>query len=134
MNPARRRNTQQRRIVMEELEKLCNHPAADELYDAVKRRLPGISKGTVYRNLQVLAEQESVKTIESSGGVRHYDHNTHEHYHVRCTGCGKVADVSLEDIDLPRLTRRQTSGFTIERHNLELFGLCPTCQKRRRGG
>jgi Fur family ferric uptake transcriptional regulator len=124
--------TQQRQIVMEELEKLCNHPTADELYDAVRRRMPSISKGTVYRNLQILAEQESVRTIESAGGVRHYDHNTHEHYHVKCTCCGKVADVALDDLGLPRLSKRQTSGYTIDGHNLELFGLCPTCQKKRR--
>jgi Fur family ferric uptake transcriptional regulator len=134
MSPAQRRMTQQRQIVMEELEKLCNHPTADELYEAVKRRLPSISKGTVYRNLQILAEQDSVLTIESSGGVRHYDHNAHDHYHVQCSSCGKVADVALEEVGLPRLSKRQASGFTIERHNLELFGLCPTCQKKRREG
>jgi outer membrane protein assembly factor BamB len=56
---------------------------------SLRRRMPSIGKGTVHRNLQILSEQGRVPAIESSSGQRHYDHNAHEHYRVRCWQCGE---------------------------------------------
>ena len=57
------RMTSQRRVILEELAKVATHPTADELYQQVRRRLPRISLGTVYRNLEVLASAGKVSKV-----------------------------------------------------------------------
>ena len=130
MCPTQRRMTQQRRVLMEVLQDLGNHPTADELYAAVKKRLPGVSKGTVYRNLQVLTENRDVRTISTRTGIRHYDHDAHNHYHIHCTQCGRLADVSLKPLDITALSKSQVSGFEVTGHNIELSGVCPECSAK----
>ena len=50
------RMTQQRKVILEELKNMNSHPGADEIYERVRKRLPRISLGTVYRNLEILSE------------------------------------------------------------------------------
>ena len=124
--PHSQRVTRQRTIILEELRKVVTHPTADELYNMVRRRLPRISLGTVYRNLDLLAEQGAILKIESSGGSRRFDGNLHPHQHVRCLKCGKVADAMLS-IPVPDTSRLVLPGFTITAARLEFDGLCDAC-------
>jgi Fur family ferric uptake transcriptional regulator len=82
------RMTRQRRTIMEVLEKVDNHPAADEIYEMVRHKLPHISLGTVYRNLDVLSEHGLIRKMEFAGSQRRFDGRRNNHYHLRCTGCG----------------------------------------------
>ncbi len=59
--------TRQRSIILEELRNVCTHPSADEIYEMVRRRLPRISLGTVYRNLEILCELREIQKIETGG-------------------------------------------------------------------
>jgi len=123
------RMTRQRKIILEELRKLKTHPTADELYDAVRARLPRISLGTVYRNLDVLQENGEVLKLESAGSQKRFDGDMHPHYHVRCVQCGRVGDVlaEVEDVDVRGLS---APGFEITGGTIEFFGICDQCRER----
>jgi Fur family ferric uptake transcriptional regulator len=82
-NPFDRR-TPQREILLEELAKTNSHPTACELYDIVRRRLPRIGLGTVYRNLELMAESGMIVKLEVGGVQKRFDADTTPHYHIRC--------------------------------------------------
>ena len=125
------RMTPQRQIILDELRQSHSHPTADQLYDRVRRRLPRVSLGTVYRNLEVLAEQGVIQRVDGIGTQRRFDINPQRHFHVRCLQCGRVDDIetdlsfSVDDI------RLQPSGYEICDVHLEFLGVCPDCQEKR---
>ncbi len=120
--------TRQRQVILDELRKLTSHPTADEVYQLVRRRLPHISLGTVYRNLEILAQNDMVRKLEFGGSQRRFDGTVDNHYHVRCRQCGRMEDLSVEPlIDLNDVAASQTR-FHITGHRLEFMGLCPDCQ------
>jgi len=87
--------TSQRRAVLDVLRARRWHPTADEVFAEVRRRMPRISLGTVYRSLELLSRERLVSVIEVPGGPRRYDGVTEEHMHARCLRCGAVGDVKL---------------------------------------
>ena len=122
------RMTQQRRVILEELAAVTSHPTADELYQSVRRRLPRISLGTVYRNLEIMAQKGEIQRIGAAGTQRRFDATTAVHYHIRCTTCGRVADLSLKPIIRLEQEAANISGFAISGHWVEFQGACPECQ------
>ena len=132
--PATFRVTAQRRTILDELRRDHSHPTADEVYERVRRTLPRISLGTVYRNLELLAERGLIRRLDGTGSKRRYDGDTDAHYHVRCERCGRVDDVHTPPIQVPRRAVARASGYRITGHRLELTGLCPTCRDKGRRG
>ncbi|NNK14655.1 MAG: transcriptional repressor, partial [Desulfofustis sp.] len=82
------RLTPQRQVILEELAKVKTHPTANEVYDMVRKRLPRIGLGTVYRNLELMADNGMILKLEVGGSQKRFDATTDLHYHIRCTGCG----------------------------------------------
>lgn len=121
------RMTKQRATILAELRSLTSHPTADEIYSLVRQKLPRISLGTVYRNLELLTETREVLKLEYAGFQKRFDGNIHDHQHVRCIVCGKVADVEhlAETPQLPEST--QVPGFTVLSARVEFFGICKDC-------
>lgn len=124
----RRRNTRQRQVVLEELKKLTSHPTAAELYEIARRRLPKISLGTVYRNLELLTQMGVVRKLQISGGEARFDGDVEHHYHVRCVRCGRVDDVHGVPGELVRANFESLNGYNIIGHRLEFLGICPACK------
>jgi len=125
------RMTKQRQVILEELRAVTSHPTADDMYDMVRRRLPNVSLGTVYRNLEILAESGVVQKIDIGGTKKRFDGNVAIHYHLRCEVCGRVDDVHLDPgVDLEEMAAMLTD-YTILRHRLEFIGVCPGCQQKR---
>jgi Fe2+ or Zn2+ uptake regulation protein len=105
-----------------------SHPTADWIYEEVRKQIPNISKGTVYRNLKVLREMGQVSELNLSGTVSRFEARQDNHYHFRCKKCGRVFDVDEPvDKDLERRAADRT-GFRISYHQLEFRGLCRECQ------
>ena len=124
----KQRNTKQRRLVMDTLLALANHPSADQIYLAVRELDPKISRGTVYRNLNLLSENGEILHILLPGiGADRFDHRTDHHYHVICTQCGAICDCALPYRDLDDAKTADETGFVITRHRTVFEGLCPTC-------
>ena len=122
------RMTTQRTIILEELGKLKTHPTADELYRIVRRRLPKISLGTVYRNLEILSGSGLIQKIEVPGTMKRFDGEAETHHHVRCVSCGAVSDVGPgHTIIVPEITG-DVEGYRIVGCRLDLIGICPRCR------
>ena len=122
------RRSRQRDVILEELRRVRSHPTAQALYGAVRRRLPTISLGPVYRNLDLLADQGEIMRLPCPGGQTRFDGNTKEHHHLRCTRCGRVLDV--ESAITVRYNNTETDEYEITGHRIELFGLCARCRKK----
>ncbi|MCW5209576.1 transcriptional repressor, partial [Desulfobulbus sp. US1] len=90
------RLTTQRQILLEELSKVKSHPTACELYEMVRRRLPRIGLGTVYRNLELMADSGMILKLELGGAQKRFDATTDPHYYVRCSVCGKMDDITVD--------------------------------------
>ena len=118
------RETKQRAVILDVLRQLVTHPTADEVHQAVKRRLPRISIATVYRNLDLLSRLGTILKIEV-GGMRRFDANTSNHHHVRCVRCGRMEDTEVRGITQ---IDYDAKGYTFIGHRIELLGVCPRCQ------
>ena len=125
-----RRNTPQRALILEELRAAKDHPTAADLYHRVRNRMPRISLGTVYRNLEVLHEDGLVHKLTSAGGEARFDGMMDDHDHVRCTECGHIADVHHDGPEGRPHTPAMLSGFKVSSFRLEYLGTCPDCQAR----
>jgi Fur family ferric uptake transcriptional regulator len=122
------RKTEQRTVILEELRLCRNHPGADEVYLRVRERLPHISLGTVYRNLELMASRGMIRRLDTSSGQKRFDPITEQHCHFRCNACGNIEDIPFA-VEFPQLDPRHP--WVQERKILgarpEYFGLCPAC-------
>ena len=125
------RNTRQRQVVLEELKKLKCHPTAAELYEVARRRMPKISLGTVYRNLELLASNGVIKTLEFGGAEARFDGDPTTHYHARCIHCGRVDDVCGLPANFGTGDFKELDGYEILGVRLEFFGVCAGCGTNR---
>jgi len=123
------RMTQQRRVILEELRKENIHPTADQLYELVRKRLPRISLGTVYRNLEILTSLGEIQTLEVSGSQKRYDGVPQKHYHIRCVNCDRVDDAPIAPLNRLEDELYGATVYTIMGHRLEFLGLCPACSQ-----
>jgi Fur family ferric uptake transcriptional regulator len=124
------RLTTQRQIILEELAKVKTHPTASELYDMVRKRLPRIGLGTVYRNLELMADNNMILKLEVGGTQKRFDATTEPHYHIRCSCCGKVDDIDVPVIEDLVTAAAESSAYQILGHHVEFTGVCPECQER----
>jgi Fur family peroxide stress response transcriptional regulator len=121
--------TIQRRAVFAELAGRRDHPTADRLYDAVRGRLPGLSRTTVYRVLETLVGAGLARKVHHAGGVVRFDPMTGRHHHLACEACGRLVD--LDDALVPplRLPRTIGTGFLVKDYSVSFTGLCPACAR-----
>ena len=103
--------------------------AADLLADAEQRNL-GIGRATVFRLLELLADQRLVERVDLPDGRHAYvPCEPSHHHHLVCVSCGAISEVDDCGIDAVTAEAARRSGFAIQSHRLELFGRCPRCQK-----
>ena len=112
------RNTRQRKIVLEAVQEHHDHPSADQIYLEIRAKDPRISRGTVYRNLNILSEEGQITHVKVPGAD-----------HLICTGCGAVGDAPFSYDPTPDKTIAAESGYRITRHRMIFEGVCPACQK-----
>jgi len=135
LNPDQKyRMTHQRQVIFEEVMKDRSHPTADEIYEKVRKILPKISMGTVYRNLDILATCGLISKIQPVLSQMRFDGKTQDHYHVTCTGCGRIEDAPIEPRDSTMDSLENALGhltkYGIFGHKLEFFGLCRDCMEK----
>ena len=129
--------TNQRKTILKVLIRDHSHPTADEVYEKVRKILPRVSMGTVYRNLDVLASSGFIKKLETGFPPMRYDGNTDEHYHLTCTQCGKIDDAPIKPFghsydSLKNLENAigNLTKYGIFGHKLEFIGLCKKCMEK----
>lgn len=123
------RITTQRQIILEELAKVTSHPTANEVYDMVRKRLPRIGLGTVYRNLELMADNGVILKLEVGGTQKRFDATTAPHYHIRCVCCGKVSDMDVSVQEHINQLAAEASDYEILGHHIEFTGTCSECLK-----
>jgi Fur family peroxide stress response transcriptional regulator len=122
------RRSKQREAILDFLRNTSSHPTAYQIYEAVRKEIPNISLGTVYRNLKLLSSEAEILELDLAGSLSRFDGDTRSHYHFRCERCGRVFDVD-EPVDLERNERvAKKTGFMVSHHILEFRGLCRDCQ------
>ena len=101
------------------------------VYEQVRRQLPRISLGTVYRNLESLAQQGVIVKIETTGGQKRFDYNVDPHPHFRCEACGKIEDIPF-GLETPILDREHpwVKERNITGSSMNFQGLCSDCAKK----
>jgi len=125
-----KRNTLQKQIVYEAVLSLANHPTADEVFAFINKEYPSLSRSTVYRNLQSLCEDNKLARRIIPDSPDRYDHLVTNHYHIKCTICGKVMDSNIDFIHGLETKLKDTSGYVLTGHNIVFEGICPDCQKK----
>lgn len=120
-----KRYSQQRERIYEIVRTSMEHPTAQMVYDALRPEMPRLSLGTVYRNLQQMAQEGRLRALD--GPVVRFDAVLPPHTHIRCVRCGQVKDVSLPyDAALDRTAAG--GGWAVTGHDLVFSGLCPVCR------
>lgn len=110
-----------------------DHPTAETIYLEMKKDYPNISLGTVYRNLNLLSQQNEIQKIISDGGPDRFDPNTKIHPHFFCTQCHCVLDLKMDEPDMTPLAQKEFLG-TITGQKTYFLGLCPECKNNTRKG
>lgn len=122
-----KRTTKQKTTIREFLISRRDHPTADVVYVNVKKSIPNISLGTVYRNLSAMAESGEILKLRFDDGLDHFDAHTAPHHHFICRDCGKVLDVFGVENE-PRISDLDFEG-EITGHYTYFYGSCPDCIK-----
>lgn len=123
------RITPQRYAVLEYLIQSESHPTADEIYQSLSGNFPNMSVATVYNNLKLFTKIGFVQEMTYGDASSRFDFSCTQHYHAVCENCGKVTDFHYPELDELEKGVQDLVGFKIVRHRLEVYGLCPECQK-----
>ncbi len=107
------------------------HPlSASEIGKLLLKKDISANKTTIYRELDFLSEAKLVKDIDFGDGKKRYEALTNKHHHhAVCVNCGAVEDIELNlDISKDEKNIKDTKGFKVLDHSIEIFGLCKKCQ------
>ena len=126
------RSSNQRSLVHQIVESAHDHPTAQGVFERARKRLPSISLGTVYRNLQVLVEQGLLLERKAGSRPARYEANRFQHYHICCVQCGALEDLSVPYQKLLDRRVQKMVRYKLQEHRMEFYGICPQCQARTR--
>jgi Fur family peroxide stress response transcriptional regulator len=124
-----RRATLQRRMVLEAVLDLDNHPTADQVYEALAGREPGIARTTVYRSLDELGRMGVIPKVSHLGSAVRYDARADRHHHLVCLRCDAVIDIDDERLDAVGAPDTSAFGFEVTDVRVQLRGLCRGCRE-----
>jgi len=130
MTIAATRKSRQKEAIFRIVKGANCHPTADWVYQEVRKEIPNVSLGTVYRNLKLLKEEEKILELRFNGSLSRFDGNNQYHHHFVCVQCGSVLDVVIDEQTKNAILDDivQTTGFKINQCHCELEGLCTNCQ------
>ena len=122
------KKTKQKEAILKVVRSTTSHPTADWIHNEVRKEIPDISLGTVYRNLRLLRKNGEILELDSGSNSSRFDGNRDNHYHFKCEKCGCIFDVDepvYREMD-ERIA--QKTGFKVLYHRLEFRGLCKKCK------
>ena len=126
------RSTDQRRLIVETFFRSPNHVSIEELLAQVRKDDPRIGYATVYRTLKLLADCGVANERRFGDGLTRYelaDEASH-HDHLICLECGEITEVEEPRIEALQEELAATHGFILRSHKHEMYGICPSCQKK----
>ena len=123
------RYSRQRELIYQSVCASREHPTAEMVYAALKPEHPGLSLGTVYRNLHLLADEG--KLVRMPFPVERFDGGLHPHGHFCCDRCGRVIDVTLPYDDALDADAAAQLDCTDVRHSVVFYGVCRACAQEK---
>lgn len=120
--------SRQREAILKELQSRCDHPTANQVYEGVRKVIPNISLGTVYRNLAALVESGDILSVAVGDGFEHFDGDKSFHLHLHCKGCGEIIDARVPEGEIEAVSRYD--GFIPETSVCVVYGTCKNCNKQ----
>ena len=127
----RQRTTQQLTVISAAIQGDHSHPSAEDIYRRVRKVLPHISLGTVYRTLQRLVQEGKIQMFFLGERVARYDPTLIAHDHFICQHCGRVDDVWVGRDRHVNFAPLVKEGFTVTAHSLAIHGFCQQCGRQR---
>ena len=119
------RNTRQRSALRGAISQAGRPLLPQEVLAAAQAEVPAMSLGTVYRNLKVMVEEGELQAVNLPGENPRFEIALHQHHHhFQCNQCQRVFDVHACPGDMSRMA---PPGFTVEDHDLTLYGRCKDC-------
>ena len=122
----KRRNTQQRKVILEILRSTDIHPTADWIYERARLVIPNISLGTVYRNLKILKDEGLILEL-SDGKQSRFDGRVDQHFHFKCISCNSIYDIDNKQIVKVERKELEKEGYQVHSFDVVFSGICPKC-------
>ena len=127
---ANRKHSRKREAVLEKIRGTTSHPSAVWVYEELRKEIPDLSLGTVYRNISVFKEEGLVVSVGVVNGQERFDGNITEHTHFVCLACGDVLDVDA-DLDEALTDKvKAENGVEISSRQLTFYGRCKKCKSK----
>ena len=107
------------------------HFSADELLTESRRARLGVTRATIFRSLDVLADLGVVERLDLPTGEHAFVAcEPAHHHHIVCSSCGRSAGVADHGLEAVADAIGRETGYRVDTHRLELFGRCPECQEK----
>ena len=119
--------TRQRALISRIIHESPEHLTAAALYERARRQMPGLARGTVYRNLRLMEADGEIRRLEMPDGADRYDRAAAPHGHLYCDGCGSLCDLPTEGL---QQTLEETVGAPVLGYQLTVHYLCPACRQK----
>ena len=123
------KRSRQREAILKVVQNTKCHPTADWVYAEVRKVIPNISLGTVYRNLSMLAENGTIRKLNIGTSVDHFDGNPEAHYHVCCSVCGCIDDIEAKPLEHINQWASERFNGEIFEHYTVFVGRCSKCKE-----
>ncbi|MBL8218210.1 MAG: transcriptional repressor [Bryobacterales bacterium] len=120
-------HTHQRMVIYRALAATDSHPTPESVYEQVKREIPSISLGTVYKNIHTFTEAGLLREVNLLHDSLRLDANLENHHHFVCVRCKSVTDIPEQDIAPLHLNQPLPEGYVLQRATAELLGVCASC-------
>lgn len=121
--------THQREVIYRAVMGSHTHPSPEFIYEQVKREIPSISLGTVYKNIKTFVDAGLLREVSPHHGTLRLEPNLHAHHHLVCTKCKGIVDIELAEVEPVHWRRRPPKGFRVDRYSVEFYGLCSNCRE-----
>ncbi len=122
-----RNYSRQREAILNVLHNSKSHPTALQVYQEVRKEIPNISLGTVYRNLALLVEDGEILSVTVGDGNDHFDGDNSFHLHLHCKKCGSITDVPVDEDSANALFKKEE--FSPQNAVCVVYGICRNCNK-----
>ena len=121
--------THQRFVIYAALMRMHGHPSPEAVYEVVRRQIPSISLGTVYKNIKTFVDAGVLREVSLHHGSARLETNMDPHHHMVCSSCKAIVDLDESDFEAPMLKKKAPSGFQVHRISVEVIGLCKSCAR-----
>jgi len=125
--------THQRQVIYEMAAAPPGHASPEAIYARVRRKIPGISLATVYKNLRTFIDKGLLGQVSLHSGSLRVESNPMPHHHLVCTRCKSIVDLKEEELEPIRFRHKLPHGFRAQRVAVDILGTCKACATRARG-